>query len=163
MELSRRGVLKLFGVGVTTVAAGQLVANGSADAAAASMGNVKIARLKLNKPIYSGTTNKVLNRGGFGHWVGSAKPGKTGHTILFAHRTSAGGPLRNAHLLKVGDVVVVGGVSYRVRAKEIIKSNNRSRALNYGRTGRRLSLITCTKPNGLPTSTKYRLIIRATA
>ena len=100
MKISRRGVLKLFGVGATTVAAGQLVTGQTAEAAAAaSMGTVKITRLKLNKPIYSGTSNKVLNRGGFGYWVGSAKPGKTGHSILFAHRTSAGGPLRNAHLL----------------------------------------------------------------
>jgi LPXTG-site transpeptidase (sortase) family protein len=162
MEISRRGLVKLAGVGTVGAALGQLFGGGRADAAA-TLGTVRIAKLKLNKPVYSGTTNRVLNRGGFGHWVGSAKPGKSGHAILFAHRTSAGGPLRNAHKLKIGDVIVAGGVTYRVRAKEIVKSNAKRKALSYGKSGRRLSLITCTKPNGLPTSTKYRLIIRATA
>jgi LPXTG-site transpeptidase (sortase) family protein len=161
MEFSRRGILKLFGIGAAGAVTGQLVA-GRADAAA-TLGTVKIARIGVNKPVYSGTTTKVLNKGGFGHWVSSAKPGKNGHSILFAHRTSAGGPLRNAHKLKVGDVIVAGGVTYRVRSKEIVKSNARRKALNYGSSGKRLSLITCTKPNGMPTSTKYRLIIRATA
>jgi LPXTG-site transpeptidase (sortase) family protein len=154
-------MLKLFGVAAAGAFGGQLAA-GRADAAA-TLGTVRIPRIDVNKPVYSGTSTKVLNKGGFGHWVSSARPGAYGHSILFAHRTSAGGPLRKAHLLKVGDVIIAGGVTYRVRAKEIVRSNARRQALNYGSSGRRLSLITCTKPNGLPTSTKYRLIIRATA
>jgi LPXTG-site transpeptidase (sortase) family protein len=161
MDISRRTAIKsVVGAAVAGVAATQ-VAVGGADAA--TLGTISIPRIGVRKSIYSGTTNTVLNRGGFGHWVGSAKPGKVGHSILFAHRTSAGGPLRKAHLLKVGDKFTAGGVVYTVRAKQIVGSKEKKKALNYGSAGKRMSLITCTKPNGQPTSTKYRLIIRATA
>ena len=113
------------------------------------------------KPIYLGTSNQVLNRGGFGLWVGSAKPGAVGHTIMFAHRTAAGGPLRRANSLKPGDVIMAGGTKYNVRRLEIISARQVNRALTFSGGGKRLSLITCTRPDGTPTSTKWRLIVRA--
>ena len=159
MEISRRTALKAFGAGTLAVAGSQLLAP-AADAA--TLGTIKIPRINVNKAIHAGTTNAVLNRGGFGHWKGSAKPGASGHCILFAHRTSAGGPLRRANLLKVGDKIVAGGATYTVRLTQIVGKNEVGKALSYGSSGKRLSLITCTKLNGTPTSTKYRLIVRAT-
>jgi len=158
MQMSRRTVLKAFGAGALGVAGSQVLAP-AADAA--TLGTIKIAKIRVNKAIYVGTSNAVLNRGGFGHWKGSAKPGQDGHCILFAHRTSAGGPLRRANLLRIGDKVVAGGVTYTVRLTQIIGKNEVGKALGYGSSGKRISLITCTKPNGQPTSTKYRLIVRA--
>lgn len=158
MEISRRTALKAFGAGTLAVAGSQLVAP-AADAA--TLGTIKIAKIKVNKVIYVGTSNAVLNRGGFGHWRGSAKPGQIGHCVLFAHRTSAGGPLRRANLLRVGDKIVAGGVTYTVRLTQIIGKSEVGKALGYGSSGKRISLITCTKLNGQPTSTKYRLIVRA--
>ena len=162
MELTRRGVLKLFRCrgGHRRRQPGR---RAEGRRCARRWARSRSARLKLSKPVYSGTSNKVLEPRRLRSLGRLGEAGQDGHSILFAHRTSAGGPLRNAHKLKVGDTIVVNRVTYRVRAKEIIKSNNRSRALSYGKRGKRLSLITCTKPNGLPTSTKYRLIIRATA
>jgi len=160
MEISRRRVLTGLGAGVVGVAIAPL---GATEAQAVGLGTVRIPRIALNKKVYSGTSNAVLNKGGFGHWKSSAKPGATGHSILFAHRTTAGGPMRKAHLIRIGDKILVNGVTYTVRAKEIIRKSEARRALTYGSSGRRLSLITCTKANGLPTSTAYRLIIRATA
>jgi sortase (surface protein transpeptidase) len=80
---------------------------------------------------------------------------------MFAHRTAAGGPMRRANSLKPGDVVMAGGTKYKVRRLEIISSNQVKRALSFGGGPKRLSLITCTRPDGTPTSTKWRLIVRA--
>ena len=160
VEISRRTFVKAGVVGVVGVTATQVMASG---AEAVTLGKVQIPKIKVNKPVYSGTSKAVLNRGGFGHWLGSAKPGADGHCVLFAHRTSAGGPLRRANLLAVGDMIVANGVTYTVKGTQIVGRTEVRKSLNYGTSGRRLSLITCTKPNGTPTSTKFRLIIRATA
>jgi len=163
MEISRRSAIKVAGATALGVAGAELLFGGSVAEAAPGLGSVAIPRIRLVRPVYSGTSQKVLNKGGFGHWIGSAKPGTNGHCVLFAHRTSAGGPLRKANLLKAGDVVTANGVKYTVRKLEIIGNRQVGRALNYAGGVKRLSLITCTKPNGTPTSTKWRLIVRASA
>lgn len=161
MEISRRSAIQLAGATALGAVATNVVLDGSTADAATGLGSVSIPKLKLVRPVYSGTSQKVLNKGGFGHWVGSAKPGATGHCILFAHRTSAGGPLRRANALKPGDVVLANGTKYTVKRLEIIGNRQVSRALSFSGGAKRISLITCTKPNGTPTSTKWRLIVRA--
>lgn len=180
MEVSRRSAIQLVGATALGLVATDVLLDGRAEAAPhpesvtpattkttapkpAGLGTVSIPKLGLTKPVYSGTSQKVLNKGGFGHWVGSAKPGAVGHCVLFAHRTSAGGPMRRANILKAGDIVNANGTKYTVRKIEIIGNRQVSRALNYAGGAKRISLITCTKPNGTPTSTKWRLIVRASA
>lgn len=127
---------------------------------------VKTKKLRT-KGLYEGTSTPVLNTGGVCHWIGTAAPFTKGNCVLFAHRTSKGGPLRNIHKVKLNDdiVIEINGVSktYRVTSpKEIITSKDFAKAINHGDNQKSyITLVACTKPNGLPTSTKYRFLVRA--
>ncbi|WP_235736228.1 class E sortase [Nocardioides alcanivorans] len=57
-------------------------------------------------PVLRGTSEAVLTKG-YGHFDGSAEPGKKGNYALAAHRVTNGEPLRGMPSLKVGDEVVV--------------------------------------------------------
>ena len=159
IEISRRRVVQMLGAGTLGVLAADMLDVASAEAD--GLGKMRIPKLHVAKTIYHGTSNQVLNRGGFGLWVGSAAPGHVGHSIVFGHRTSAGGPLRRLNALRPGDLVIAGGKTYTVRKSEIISGTDVTRALSYGAGGMRLSIITCTKHDGTPTSTRYRLVVRA--
>lgn len=57
-------------------------------------------------PVLEGTSDKVL-ASGFGHFEGSAGPGKVGNYALAAHRVTHGEPLRDMPDLRPGDEVIV--------------------------------------------------------
>jgi sortase A len=57
-------------------------------------------------PVLAGTSDDVLATG-FGHFTGTAGPGKVGNYALAAHRITHGEPLRHMPDLKVGDKIVV--------------------------------------------------------
>ncbi len=57
-------------------------------------------------PVFDGTSDDVLARG-YGHFDGSAGPGKVGNYALAAHRITHGEPLRRMPELRPGDEVVV--------------------------------------------------------
>ncbi|MET1060304.1 MAG: class E sortase [Nocardioides sp.] len=57
-------------------------------------------------PVLEGTDDDVL-AAGYGHFAGSAEPGKVGNYALAAHRITHGEPLRGMPDLEVGDEVVV--------------------------------------------------------
>lgn len=189
--LSRRQVLKSA---VAAAAAGGLavaVGGQAAEAVApAAFGTIHIRRLwgtkrvrqrigvtrryrtvtlPKTKGLYAGTEKTVLDRGGLCHWTGSAEPFAVGNCVLFGHRTSAGGPLRNSHRIKIGDPIVltVGGtaLTYFVTEKpKVISSSDVAEVMLWGNPSLPgLTLVSCTKANKLPTSTKYRLLIRAQA
>src|SRR5262245_7363947 len=112
MEISRRTAVTALGATVVGVAAGQALA-GTAEAATAppakakpkatkvkAIGYVRIPKLRHNKPVYLGTENRILNLGGHGLYIGTARPGKTGHAVTFAHRTARGGPARRFNTLR---------------------------------------------------------------
>jgi LPXTG-site transpeptidase (sortase) family protein len=159
--LSRRNLVLGAGVSAAVVALGAAPAR----AAEPSLGTIRIPAINVTKKLYSGTSKRVLARGGFGHWIYTAKPGALGHCTLFAHRTSAGGPMRKAHLLTPGDIIEIGTVTYTVTAKEVVhRSQAHLGLLHQGPPSTRtLALVACSKANGLPTSLKYRIIIRAVA
>lgn len=210
MEISRRNVLKVFGAtAVGTIAAGT-VGIGEASAASPKIGEAYIARLwgtkasrrkivgssparyetvrvPVIKNVYRGTSNSSLNRG-LGLWPDSAVAGTDGHTVIFGHRTSHGGPMRNAHKLKgevddmrtatkqpwydgPADVILLNGFQYVVERVHVLSARPRNAAdnaviLSYpsdlpGASGGRLSLIACTNPKGLPTGTRHRIVVRA--
>jgi len=122
-----------------------------------------------SKNTYEGTATKTLNYGGLCHWIGTARPLSNGNCVMFGHRTSYGGPLRYTHRMKVGDQIVLeidgqGSKTYRVaEPPKVITSRDFAEAINWGdRSRSNLTLVACTRSNGLPTSTKFRLLIRAT-
>jgi LPXTG-site transpeptidase (sortase) family protein len=126
-------------------------------------------RVAQTKRLYEGTEKSTLNKGGLCHWPGTPKLFENGNCVLFGHRTSAGGPLRKLNQMRVGDLLTftVGArtVTYRVTvAPRVIGGNDFFSVVDYGDgTSPALTLVACSKKNKLPTSTKYRLIVRAEA
>lgn len=57
-------------------------------------------------PVQQGVSDSVLAEG-FGHFTGTAGPGRVGNYALAAHRVTHGEPLRDMPSLKPGDTVVV--------------------------------------------------------
>jgi len=197
MEISRRNVLKVFGATAVGTIAATTIGIGEASAASPKIGTIYIpklwgtkatrrkivgssparyetVRVPVIKSLYRGTSNSSLNRG-FGFWPDSAKPGMEGHTVVFGHRTSAGGPMRNAHKLKAestdplappADTIILNGYQYVVERVHVVLAKPASNALIYpqdlpGAKGGCLSIVSCSKPNGLPTGTRHRIVVRA--
>jgi len=164
---SRRGLLKALGG--TAAASVAVLRGGAAEASTkkkpkppTSIGVLSIPKIGVSKKIYSGTKPAILNRGGFCLWLGTAPPGSFGHSAYFAHRTSHGGPMRKAHLLVPGDTILVNDVTYTVTSTEIVPRTMWVKGLSYGSAvPRSLTIVACSKANGLPTSLKYRIIVRA--
>lgn len=102
----------------------------------------------------------------------------TGNSVVAGHRTSAGGVFRRIDRLEAGDVVYAesaAGVAcaYKVVSARIeyvgtsaamaaVSADVFSQAPKHG-SNKRLTLVSCTKPNGQPTSTKYRYIVELVA
>ena len=199
MMLSRRKALKLAGAAAVGAAGATVTGVGSAEALPTKLGTVYIPRLwgrkwvyrrnpvtrrytrvRVNntKTLYKGTSNAALNRG-IGLWPDSEMPGGNGHVLLFAHRTSAGGPMRNSHLLKAEvkdllrpgtvrppDSVFIDSHEYIIEQIHVVPAKPVHNVLIYppelpGATGGRLSIATCSLKSGRPTSLQYRLVIRA--
>lgn len=121
------------------------------------------------RSVWSGTDKTTLNKGGMCHWIGTASPLGKGNCVMFGHRTSAGGLLRNVHKIKIGDLVVLtingqGSKTYQVvDLPPVIGSRDFASAINWGdKSKSNLTLVACTKTNRLPTSTKFRLLVRCT-
>jgi len=117
--------------------------------------------------VWSGTDKTTLNKGGMCHWIGTATPLSNGNCLMFGHRTSAGGLMRNVHKIKLNDKVVltitgVGTKTYNVVVpKTIIGKKDFAQAINYGNTTKSyLTLVACTKQTGLPTSLNFRFLVR---
>lgn len=129
----------------------------------------RIVRVPRTKALYEGTDVPILDKGGLCHWPGTSSLFAPGNCVLFGHRTHAGGPLRNSHRLRVGDHIVLtsGDVSltYTVMLKPfVIASNDVSSVVTWGdNSAPFLTLVACSKANRLPTSKKYRLLVRAQA
>jgi LPXTG-site transpeptidase (sortase) family protein len=123
---------------------------------------ITIPKINLNRTVYQGIEDPALANGvGHGNW--SAAPGGAGHCMIFGHRTSHGGPFRGLNLLKPGDPITTGGVTYSVAKIEILSIADKVKIWTYNGGGKRLSLVACSKPNGEPTSLNYRIVVRAQA
>jgi len=189
-SVDRRQVLKV-GAGVVVAAAAVSVLPAHADAVVKKpVGSAGIERLwgfsnkkkKIlkTKAVWIGTDKATLNKGGLCHWIGTPKPLAKGNCVLFGHRTTAGGLLRLSHKIKVGDKIVLtitgqgtktyvvvrdttNATSTAASPTAVIGSRDFAQAINWGdKTKANLTLVGCTKTNKLPTSTKFRLLIRAT-
>lgn len=120
------------------------------------MGRLKIPKIKVDLPIYHGTSDEVLEKG-VGHLEGTSLPvgGKSTRAVLSAHRGLAGATLFT-HLDKItkGDrftIVVLGKtLTYQVISTQVVDPDD-TEALKVVRGQDLVTLVTCT-PLGINSS-----------
>lgn len=134
-------------------------------------------RIGLSRSMINGDSRQVVDRGLVWHWAGTGIVGSKSAISAFAHRTDAGGPLRNVHLMGPGDQVVLFTTDQRKYTYEyfdrVLTSDNPVEILNATRIANgfeTVALIACTVgfdssksayPDvWAPTSLKYRIIVR---
>lgn len=111
------------------------------------------------------TTTLVANRGNVVGYKGLSTLGRPGNTMLFAHRTSAGGPFRYINTIPVGATFSIRGVNGKWHNYKVV--NRQVTSPFYSRISGIASLfppitaqlVACSKPDGTPTSTSYRLVV----
>ena len=125
------------------------------------MGYISIGKLKIELPIYHGTSSSVLNIA-VGHLEGSSLPigGESTHSILSAHRGLPSAKLfTNLNKLEIGDTFVITildrKLTYQVDKIVIVEPTDISN-LEIINGKDYVTLITCT-PYGLNT---HRLLVR---
>ena len=125
------------------------------------MGYLSIDKIRVEIPIYHGTSNDTLNSF-VGHVEGTSLPigGNSTHSVLSAHRGLPSAKLfSDLDKLEVGDtfkIIVLDEVlTYKVDKISIVKPNNSKELMNV-KDKDYLTLITCT-PYGINT---HRLLVR---
>lgn len=126
----------------------------------AMIGQVSIARLNLELPIYHGTSDEVLSRGA-GHLYGTSLPigGPSTHTALTAHSgMSSGVGFDSLHRAKIDDLIevrVLGQIaSYRVADISVVEPTDTDN-LKIIDGEDLITLVTCT-PIGI---NSHRLLV----
>lgn len=136
---------------------------------------MSIPKLGLISTVKSGDPGLVTDSGFSWHWTGTGYLGQNAHVAAFAHRTEAGGPYRNVHLLEVGDTMTVSTFDgreflYRMVRRDLTDALN-TNILNATRAhpGNTFSLIACTVGHDrtksawpdiwAPTSLKFRIVV----
>lgn len=125
------------------------------------MGYLSIDKIRVEIPIYHGTSNDTLNSF-VGHVEGTSLPigGNSTHSVLSAHRGLPSAKLfSDLDKLEVGDtfkIIVLDEVlTYKVDKISIVKPNNSKELINV-KDKDYVTLITCT-PYGINT---HRLLVR---
>lgn len=125
------------------------------------MGYLEIDSLKVDLPIYHGTSEPVL-QAGIGHFAGSSLPvgGKGTHAVLTGHRGLPSAKLlTDLDQMGMGDIFTIHvlgqALSYQVDQVLIVKPEDMA-ALEIDPEQDYVSLVTCT-PYGINT---HRLIVR---
>ena len=125
------------------------------------MGYITIDKIKVQLPIYHGTTDQVLNNA-VGHVEGSSLPvgGESTHTVLSAHRGLPSAKLfTNLDKLEIGDTFVIKildrTITYKIDQILVVVPQKIDDL--YVEKGKDMcTLITCT-PYGINT---HRLLVR---
>lgn len=127
------------------------------------MGYITIEKIKVQLPIYHGTSDKVLNSA-VGHVEGSSLPvgGESTHAVLSAHRGLPSAKLfTNLDKVEVGDVFTIRildrTITYQVDQVLIVLPHE-TEALNIVSGEDCCTLVTCT-PYGINT---HRMLVRGT-
>lgn len=127
------------------------------------MGYITIEKIKVQLPIYHGTSDKVLNSA-VGHVEGSSLPvgGKSTHSVLSAHRGLPSAKLfTNLDKLEVGDIFTIRildrTITYQVDQILIVLPQE-TNDLNIVAGEDYCTLVTCT-PYGINT---HRMLVRGT-
>lgn len=125
------------------------------------MGYITIEKIKVQLPIYHGTSNKVLNSA-VGHVEGSSIPvgGKSTHSVLSAHRGLPSAKLfTNLDKLENGDVFTIRildrTITYQIDQVLIVLPEETD-SLNIVKGEDYCTLVTCT-PYGINT---HRMLVR---
>lgn len=125
------------------------------------MGYITIDKIKVQLPIYHGTTDQVLNNA-VGHVEGSSLPvgGESTHTVLSAHRGLPSAKLfTNLDKLEIGDTFVIKildrTITYKID-QILVVVPQRIDDLYVEKGKDMCTLITCT-PYGINT---HRLLVR---
>lgn len=125
------------------------------------MGYLSIDKIRVEIPIYHGTSNDTLNSF-VGHVEGTSLPigGNSTHSVLSAHRGLPSAKLfSDLDKLEVGDIfkiiVLDEALTYKVDKISIVKPNNSKELMNV-KDKDYVTLITCT-PYGINT---HRLLVR---
>lgn len=127
------------------------------------MGYITIEKIKVQLPIYHGTSDKVLNSA-VGHVEGSSLPvgGKSTHSVLSAHRGLPSAKLfTNLDKVEVGDIFTIRildrTITYQVDRILIVLPQETDN-LNIVPGEDYCTLVTCT-PYGINT---HRMLVRGT-
>ena len=127
------------------------------------MGYITIEKIKVQLPIYHGTSDKVLNTA-VGHVEGSSIPvgGKSTHSVLSAHRGLPSAKLfTNLDKLETGDIFTIRIldrlITYQVDQILIVLPSE-TENLNIVQGEDYCTLVTCT-PYGINT---HRMLVRGT-
>lgn len=127
------------------------------------IGYITIDKIKIELPIYHGTSSEVLNSS-VGHLEGTSLPigGFNTHSVLSAHRGLPSSKLfTDLDKLEIGDTfkitVLDETLTYQVDKITIVKPSDRSE-LKIEEDGDYVTLLTCT-PYGINT---HRLLVRGT-
>lgn len=127
------------------------------------MGYITIEKIKVQLPIYHGTSDKVLNSA-VGHVEGSSIPvgGVNTHSVLSAHRGLPSAKLfTNLDKMEVGDIFTIRildrTITYQVD-RILIVLPQETNDLNIIPGGDYCTLVTCT-PYGINT---HRMLVRGT-
>ena len=127
------------------------------------MGYITIEKIKVQLPVYHGTSDKVLNSA-VGHVEGSSLPvgGKSTHAVLSAHRGLPSAKLfTNLDKLQIGDVFTIRildrTITYQVDQILIVLPQETDN-LNIVPGEDYCTLVTCT-PYGINT---HRMLVRGT-
>ncbi len=128
---------------------------------------LRIPKIGHLSTVRDGNSIEVTDSGDTWHWSGTGNMGDVANVALFAHRTAAGGPFYNLHLLAHGDRVEVVTSDRRVFEYEVasrrLTTNDRDDILNAARSvdAPSVALIACTYRNYLPSSLAYRIVVLA--
>lgn len=123
-----------------------------------------VPRMGLGQWVFDGDARRVVDAGNTWHWTGTGLVGQGSNIVLFGHRTEAGGPYRDQHLLRGGDLLYLTTsdsrrYTYRMAAEFITsKLPNDILAATRRVDGETVSLVSCSRTNRLPTSLEYRLV-----
>lgn len=139
---------------------------------------LRVPRLGLTSAVLDGSPAAITDAGHSWHWSGTGDMGQpNAHVATFAHRTEAGAPYRNVHLLQNGDTMTVTTsdnreFTYRVVRRDLTDAANANiLAAVRSHPGTTLSLVACTVGHDrsksawpdiwAPTSLKYRIVVTA--
>lgn len=136
---------------------------------------LRVPRLGLVSTVLEGASGPVTDAGHSWHWAGTGYMGQTANVAAFAHRTEAGGPYRNLHLMQVGDLFTVTTGDRREYTYRMVRRDltdfQATNILNAVRAhpGTTFSLVACTVGHDssksaypdiwAPTSLKFRIVV----
>lgn len=115
--------------------------------------------------VYEGVGDEIVNQGVAGHWPGTGFAGENSHMVLFAHRTTHGGPWRYINLIGAGQEISIetsdGRIFHYKYWSTRITSPNAAEIYNAGLDAPipSVSLVACGKKDGSTGGTVYRIVV----